>query len=111
MISTGHWTRRELAMLVGLDRMGDSIEDIALVLERTELDVRTGLETAKAMLPLPGDLPRIRKRRRMCVLRNRNPVPARPCPGRTTPEATAALMGDPAPGRSALDQIQAAKGD
>lgn len=114
MIAKGYFTRRELALIVGLDLMEASLPEIAEELGRSELDVATALSRAKALIHDPiiaGAL----KNRQMPTPDTFQPIrrtPVTPVPlpisvprFQAAPlSVTAALMGDPLPGRSALDQ-------
>ncbi|EFO30961.1 conserved hypothetical protein [Roseibium sp. TrichSKD4] len=62
MTSTGYWTRRELAMLLGFDRMGETAQEIALEMGRQPLEVAQGIEKAHALINEPKEAPKAEKR-------------------------------------------------
>lgn len=116
MIATGYFTRRDLALIVGLDLMETSLPEIAEELGRSELDVATALGRARSMIRDPLICGALKARpllkpdtkasaRRPPVRRVPSPIGRPVFPGAPV-SVTAALMGDPAPGRSALDHSQ-----
>jgi hypothetical protein len=116
MIAKGYFTKRELALIIGLDLMDIPLTEIAEDLGRSELDVATALTRAKALIHDPI-VSRVLKTRRIPEPDTSKPLrrtPVKPVPLPITrpryPAApvsvTAALMGDPLPGRSALDQVK-----
>ncbi|WP_150526255.1 hypothetical protein [Roseibium sediminis] len=62
MTSTGYWTRRELAMLLGFDRMGETVNEIALEMGRKPLEVAQGIEKAHALITEPKEVPKAGRR-------------------------------------------------
>lgn len=106
----GYWTQRQLATIVGLEMLGESIEEIALITDRHPDDVRDGLRKAKLLMS--GDASasdegseayRSEKRieqdivdrkaggmRKFRIARHLLPQP-----GESPPDLTAELMGDP----------------
>lgn len=112
------WSKRELALVLGLRTLGDDYDKIAYRLNREVEDVRSVVFKARCLCltegwlcklldrhdnrqNLPVDLPQTKTwlPRKFTV----NPVAVRD--GRpSSAELTAGLMGDPSPGRSALDQ-------
>lgn len=114
------WSKRDLAMVLGLRALGDDYDKIAGRLDREVEDVRSVVFKARCLCltegwlcklldrqddrqNLPVDLPQTKAwlPRKFTV----SPVAVRQ--GRPTSlELTANLMGDPLPGRSALDQAR-----
>lgn len=116
MIAKGYFTKRELALIIGLDLMDITLNEIAEDLGRSELDVTTALTRAKTLIHDPI-VAGVLKARGLPATNNSKPIrrmPAEPMPLpirrpqflAAPASVTAALMGDPAPGRSALDQVQ-----
>ncbi len=115
------WTHLELAAAIGLRALGDDADAIAGTLARDRDDVIRTLRHARALMSAgcwveqilerveaedarpTHDEPVAPFRPRRFVVSPLAPT-ARPVRSRTT---TATLMGDPAPGRSALDQKHA----
>ncbi|WP_306148930.1 MULTISPECIES: hypothetical protein [unclassified Roseibium] len=114
------WSKRDLALVLGFRALGDDYDKIACQLNREEEDVRSVVFKARCLYlteswlcklldrqddrqNLPVDLPQTKTwlPRKFTVspvaVRERQP---------TSSELTASLMGDPLPGRSALDKAQ-----
>lgn len=115
MIASGYFTRRDLALIIGLDLMESDLQEIAREMGRSELDITNGLRCAHALIHDPVILSALNARRAKSaqpvpVIRRPSVVPMRAPPVRALPPqsprtVTAALMGDPPPGRSALDHL------
>lgn len=88
------WSEDELATVVRMRQAGNSIARVAIVLERELGSVESKVGNLHTEINGP----------RKC--RARPPVARRVCASRSE-LVTATLMGDPPPGRSALDQRQA----
>ena len=111
MISTGHWTRIELAAVLGLERMGDNFDEIALTMGRSHLDIERAYYLAMCLLAFPDELPKVRMAEKPASAE----TPAQPAKYQPrkfkvsreavrclpTPEhdVTAAFFGDPDPDR------------
>ncbi|MEH0076012.1 hypothetical protein V6L76_17465 [Pannonibacter sp. Pt2] len=115
-MSTRGWTFDELARAIGLRAMGEDYTDIALRLNRPRLEVVRQVGAARSLIRAEMWIqPLLAEPRREEPVEV--PVPGTPVlrPYRVRPDIdelaamtardnTAALMGDPAPGRSALER-------
>ncbi|MBO9419175.1 hypothetical protein J7481_06685 [Labrenzia sp. R4_2] len=129
MIAKGYFTKRELALVIGLDLMEVTLTEIAEDLGRSELDVATALTRAKALIPDPI-VSRVLKTRRIpepdtSKPLRRTPVkpvplpitrpryPAAPVPvasdARSDPGLTGHNDRTPAPGDGSPDQTKTAR--
>lgn len=114
------WSKRDLALVLGFRALGDDYDRIACRLNREEEDVRSVVFKARCLCLTEGWLCKLLDRqddrqnltvdppqtktwlpRKFTVspvaVRERRP---------TSSELTASLMGDPLPGRSALDKAK-----
>lgn len=112
------WSKRELALVLGLRALGDDYADIAALLNRDFEDVRSVVFKARSLCLTEGWLcdllDRLDTRQGLAVdlPQTKSWLPRRytavpvvvPSPRPSAAALTAALMGDPAPGRSALNQ-------
>jgi len=111
MISTGDFTRLDLACVLGLERMGDNFDEIALTMGRSHQDVERAFYLAKCLLAFPDELPKVRTAQKPASAA----TPAQPakyqprkfkvsrkavrCLPRPEHDVTAAFFGDPDPDR------------
>jgi len=113
------WSKRDLALVLGLRALGDDYDKIAYRLNRDIDDVRSVVVKARCLFRAEGWLCKLLDRHD-----NSNKLPADPpqikvwLPRKfrvvpvalqvrppSSNELTAHLMGDPPPGRSALDHL------
>lgn len=114
------WTRRELAYLLGFDRMGESIDQIAKELGRPVPDVKRGLHKALYLIGATDDLPAVWTKDgtwRVPAQQTLRAVSLLPIAPRAKPQLancrsvdlTASLMGDPAAANAARAQLDPPK--
>ncbi|EFO33249.1 hypothetical protein TRICHSKD4_1875 [Roseibium sp. TrichSKD4] len=111
MISTGDFTRIELAAVLGLERLGDDFDEIALTMGRSHLDIERAYYLAMCLLAFPDELPKVRVAQKPASAETlAQPAKYQPrkfrvsreavrCLPRPKHDVTAAFFGDPDPDR------------